>query len=359
MRDDRRRYRHGSVLVSRFSQRGRRDVGDCGLRCRRYGLRSRRCGRRDVGGGSRPGLGRLRDRRGWRGRGIGRRSWLDDGSRRRRRTSLEHRRDLWRDRRGRRLQQRRCRGNVFGGGQFGAGDEVLDEHLAGLLAGSGGDQVDDGGRRLCLLNGDLDVEQEADRLLLDGVHHGGEHVEAFALVLHQRVALTHGAQTDSLLQIVHFVEVLAPFTVHHRKQDAPLQLAHHRLTGRPNPQSLLTAVVGLLRICLEFLCEIVRGERAALGLDRFERDADRIQGRKRGPELLQVPVLREALAGFGQDITLDGFLDHRAHLFVQICSVEHLAPLVVNHGALAVHHFVVFQNVLADLEVLRLDLRLG
>ena len=42
---------------------------------------------------------------------------------------------------------------------------------------------------LLLVDLDLEVEQEADRLLLDAVHHRGEHVEALALVLDQRVAL--------------------------------------------------------------------------------------------------------------------------------------------------------------------------
>src|SRR3546814_493328 len=62
-----------------------------------------------------------------------------------------------------------------------------------LLGGRGALDLVDG---LFLLDLDLQVEQEADRLLLDAVHHRGEHVEAFALVFDQRVALRVGTQVD-------------------------------------------------------------------------------------------------------------------------------------------------------------------
>ncbi len=55
------------------------------------------------------------------------------------------------------------------------------------------------GRRAGILDLDLEVEQEADRLLLDRVHHRGEHVEAFALVFDEWIALRHCAQSDALL----------------------------------------------------------------------------------------------------------------------------------------------------------------
>src|ERR1700744_1207772 len=55
---------------------------------------------------------------------------------------------------------------------------------------------------------DPDVEQEADGLLFEALQHPDEHVEAFALVLDQRIALRHRAQADALLEVVHLVEVL-------------------------------------------------------------------------------------------------------------------------------------------------------
>ena len=54
-------------------------------------------------------------------------------------------------------------------------------------------------------------------------------------------------------------------------------------------------------------------------------------------------------------MSLDGVVDHPLDLVVQVGAREHLATLVVDDGALAVQDLVVLQDVLADLEVLRLD----
>ena len=79
---------------------------------------------------------------------------------------------------------------------------------------------------------------------------------------------------------------------------------------------------------------------------------------ERGPELVEVPLLGEALGGRRDDVPLDGVVDHVPDLLVQVLALEHPAALVVDDLALAVEHLVVLQDVLADLEVLRLDLRL-
>ena len=80
-----------------------------------------------------------------------------------------------------------------------------------------------------LLDLDGQVEQEADGLLADALHHRGEHLEALALVLDLRVALGHGAQPDALLEVVHLVEVLAPLAVEHGEDHLALELAHPAL----------------------------------------------------------------------------------------------------------------------------------
>ena len=77
----------------------------------------------------------------------------------------------------------------------------------------------------------------------------------------------------------------------------------------------------------------------------------------RGPQRVEVPLLREAL-GRGGDVGGDGVVDHRADLVVQVGALEHRAALAVDDLALAAHHVVVLEDVLAGLEVHRLDLRL-
>src|SRR5271165_5257071 len=56
-----------------------------------------------------------------------------------------------------------------------------------------------------LLHLELQVEEVPDRLLLDAVHHGVEHVVALPLVFDQRVALRHRAQPDALAEVVHLI----------------------------------------------------------------------------------------------------------------------------------------------------------
>src|SRR5690606_31905797 len=51
----------------------------------------------------------------------------------------------------------------------------------------------------------LQVEEQAHRLLLDRLHHRGEQVEALALVFDQRLLLGECAQPDALAEIIHLV----------------------------------------------------------------------------------------------------------------------------------------------------------
>src|SRR6185295_7268297 len=81
--------------------------------------------------------------------------------------------------------------------------------------------------RLAVRAGDLDleVEEEADRLLADRTHHVLIQREALALVLDQRVALSHRAKSDAVFQVVHLVEVVTPAPIDHREHDSALELA--------------------------------------------------------------------------------------------------------------------------------------
>src|SRR5699024_7888973 len=72
---------------------------------------------------------------------------------------------------------------------------------------------------LLLLNLNLQVEQEAYGFLADSVQHGLKQVIAFTLVLNEWVTLRHGTQADSLLEVIHLVQVLAPLAVHHGHED--------------------------------------------------------------------------------------------------------------------------------------------
>ena len=59
------------------------------------------------------------------------------------------------------------------------------------------------------------------------------------------------------------------------------------------------------------------------------------------------------------DILIDLLLDHVEDQRSAVGSVQNLLPVAIDSLALLVHHFVVFEQVLADLEVAFFDLLLG
>ena len=83
-----------------------------------------------------------------------------------------------------------------------------------------------------LLHVNLEVEQEANRLALDRLHHALIQSETFALILDERITLRHGAQADALLEVIHLIEVIAPAAVNHRKHNTTLEFTHGKHANR-------------------------------------------------------------------------------------------------------------------------------
>ncbi len=226
------------------------------------------------------------------------------------------------------------------------GDRRTGRHRAGL-----------GGPGIRARNLHLGVEQQPDRLLLDALHHGLEHVVALPLVLDQRVALPHCPQADSLLQVVHFVQVLTPFPVKDGEDDPAFQFPYERVAVRARAEGVLTPVVGVVRVGLQLLDQGFGGQTLTIVRCR-NLHADLVQLTQTGPEGVEVPLLGISLRGRAANVRFHRVVDEMADLFVQIGPFENLPALLVDDGALLVHHLVVFQDVLADLEVLTLDLGL-
>ena len=213
------------------------------------------------------------------------------------------------------------------------------------LTGLVGHQTDLLGRAL-----DLQIEQVAHDLFLEGIHHRGEHLATLTLVLHQRVALRHGTQTDSLAQVVHLVEVFPPLAVQDGEQHLTLQLTHGVLA-----QSLFPTVVGTLGVVGEGLDELV-GVIAVmeLGFRQFHG----VHLPHLVPQGVKVPVLGVAL-GVLAYAGLDDAIGRGTQLGLDVGPLEHLAAVGVDDVTLTVHDVVILEDVLSHLEVLRLDLLLG
>ena len=176
---------------------------------------------------------------------------------------------------------------------------------------------------------------------------------ALALVLDERVALGHGAQSDALLEVVHLVEVLAPAAVHHRQQHTALELVQPLLA-----ELLLALLVGELRVGEDLLLELARLEvllAAHLVDDVLRREGDGIGRAQRAPQLLEVDVLAGLAGGVRVDGAADDLLDEALDVRIELLALEDARTLLVELPALLGQDVVVLQDVLADLGVAGLD----
>ncbi|SKT81810.1 Uncharacterised protein [Mycobacteroides abscessus subsp. abscessus] len=156
--------------------------------------------------------------------------------------------------------------------------------------------------------------------------------------------------------------MLAPFAVDHTEQNVALQLAHRALTRQPVDLGF-PCLISLLRVVQQGSLEILGAQFVGLtvlagGDQLFGLEAHRVQRLERGPERVEVPVLVVAIGGGAIDVGGDGVGDHLLDLRLQILPVEDSATLGIDDLALLVHHLVVLEDVLSDLEVLLLNLSL-
>src|SRR5262249_3720220 len=216
------------------------------------------------------------------------------------------------------------------------------------------------GRRLLARRAHL--EELLDHDFLQVVDHLLEHVERFLLVLGERIALAVPAEADALFQVIHVQEVLAPelidaaeaAAVPLESEDDPALEAVELLV----PDLGLALAVHALRLAGDHLDQrSVRDDLAVLhvrGQTKVELPGEPLV--EPGP----VPVLRMRA---GRRIALDSDAGHLADPLedglLLILVLETLAADAVDDLALLVHHVVILEQVLADLEVPRLHALLG
>ena len=196
----------------------------------------------------------------------------------------------------------------------------------------------------------------AHRVLTDQVNQLVKHVRGFDLVFHHGVLLGIGAIADAVPQLIHGVNVIHPAVVHGAEQHHALKLPHIHAQPRQKRLALLIEVPRLRlhgadqTILVPVLHHILMG------------------GNKRMPQAQVFQIVRQLLhvplAGLLADaVVLHSVVDHAVrHLedgIVNVLTQQHPTALTVNDLALAVHHVVVFQHVLTNLEVPALNTLLG
>src|SRR4051794_15128630 len=203
-----------------------------------------------------------------------------------------------------------------------------------------------------LLLGDrLVAEELLDDVVLHPLAHHLEQVEALLLVLLERIALAVAAQADAFLQVVEGEEVVLPGHVHRVEHDGALEAADDLLGV-----AALLLDVALLDRLPEGIAQLVDAEMVEAQIAGVDVEV----GEHLGAQAGEVPFLRVGLLGAVEvQQPVDDVLDDAHHVVAPFAPFEDVAAKLVDRLALLVHHVVVFEEVLADLEIPSLDLGLG
>ena len=153
--------------------------------------------------------------------------------------------------------------------------------------------------------------------------------------------------------MVHGQQVVLPLPVYHLQHEHPFQIAHHVAADLG-----LLLLVGRLDLRRQLVLEERGGERIDLVLLPGHLHAElRLHGLRQAG---QVPVLGVGfLVHVDADRLVQHLLDHPLDDVLDISPLQELLALAVDQLALCVHDVVVFQEVLADLEVVGLHPLLG
>src|ERR1019366_7716408 len=199
--------------------------------------------------------------------------------------------------------------------------------------------------------GDLEAEEVLEDLLLDAFLHRLEKLEGLPFVLDERVALTVAAQADAFLQMVEREEVILPERVDRLEHEELLEVAQ-RLRADGLLFRLVRLVHGRAQLVLELRVRVARAEPFFGRLEPVRVEGESFEGVP-GP-------FGRVLAGGAVAVDVifrDVFRESHDVIARQRPGEDFLAE-PVDLRALLVHHVVVFEEVLARVEVAALDLRL-
>ena len=156
-------------------------------------------------------------------------------------------------------------------------DRVLGGRIHGLVEiGLGGGLLDR-----------LDVEDVAEIVVVDHLHQLAEHGVALLLPRVEGVGLDRPAQVDTVLEVVHLGQVVAPARVHDLQVDVAFDLAHGLGSTGHRLAVLLVVVERLLDDGLDQV--LGRGRLLEVG----HGELGRVVLRQRVDQALEVPVLLE------------------------------------------------------------------
>ena len=200
----------------------------------------------------------------------------------------------------------------------------------------------------------LDRHQHLGDFVLHRIQQLAEQFEGFALVLLLGLLLRVAAQVYALAQVVQRAQVFAPVRVYALQQ-------HHALEAGEilAPDLFDLAGEAFLRGLQHHFQHVVVGDGAGLAHRGLQVQLDLPFFAQHFFQAGQVPLLfhRFVRHVFMHQVGQAAFAQ-RVDLAAQVLRVQDVVALLVDHLALVVGHVVVFQQLLADIEVAGLDLAL-
>ena len=201
------------------------------------------------------------------------------------------------------------------------------------------------------IRADFNAQQQAGHAFAQVFQHGIEQAEGFALVFIQRVTLAIGAQPDALAQMIQRKQMFLPGLIENLQQQGFFDLAHNLW-----PNIGRTRRIGLRRrLHQAFAHRIIINA-------FFPRPIRHRQIKVQNLPHITIQLFQIPLLGIGvfrngarHDIR-DGFFAHFRDGFGDFIRHHEGAALGINFPALIIHHIIIFQQILADVEVPRLHL---
>src|SRR5882724_1110710 len=204
-----------------------------------------------------------------------------------------------------------------------------------------------------LLGHRLVAEEALDDVVLHPLAHRLEELIALLLVLLERIALAVAAQADALLQVVEGQQVVLPGDVHGVEHDRPLEAADD-LGLVPG---LLVGVARLQRL-VQPGAQLLQAHLLQVGRELLAAEVE--IGEQLGAQAGEVPIARIVLVRtVGGEQGVDDVRGDPHDVVAPLPPLQGIPAQLVDRLPLLVHHVVVFEQVLAGLEVPPLDLLLG
>ncbi len=200
--------------------------------------------------------------------------------------------------------------------------------------------------------------------MLDLAFEQVERAECLAPELDQRIALGDPTQADAAAHDIHMVDVVLPEGIHDLQHHHALELAHvdlARLDGALVLGDLydvcLLRRVGGARGGAELLDQRVALQPIDLLGEDVVRDLDAPHV-KLLDQAIQIPILGKVRGRVPLHHAANLVIHHFEHALVHVLALEHRLAIRINDLTLGGDHVVIFHDVLADIEVEPLDLRL-